>query len=241
MARTSVFVLAMAAAMAATTGCGALEHLDIEAPECGGFLDPHSCFALQVRAMVPGLIKGDTLRVYALSDSGFAKSVTWSTTSAVEIVPGSEMDLPMLVGDDGRGVLVRGLAVGTSSVTATHSSGRTASLPIEIADSSRIARIVLESFHSLVIGRAAAQTTTMKVGDSLRVSADLFDSAERLYYAQPERWTTSDTTMATVVFHPTTTPGVRAGVWVRGLKAGTVDVIASFLGTTGTVRIVVGP
>jgi hypothetical protein len=100
----------------------------------------HPCVGL---ALYPGtgvvLLKGETLRMSTSSDSGYAAPVTWSITgAAVTAVVGSEREEPeTLGGGRSASILVKGLQLGSATVTASHANpARTASSTITVVDSS---------------------------------------------------------------------------------------------------------
>lgn len=211
---------------------------------CGGFgllaQGEHPCVALEVSPPTGTLLKGDTLRLSANSDSGYATPVTWSITgNTATVVMGSEREetTPFL-GVRFASVLVKGLQLGNATVRASHANpARTASSIITVVDSSIIVRIVLSSYHD---GSPPVSTTTVSVGDSLHVVVTLMDADGMEYRAQPELWSTTDPTVASIAQHQTT-PTSFVQTFARARSPGTVDVIASFLTVRGTLRITVVP
>lgn len=197
---------------------------------CAGFFfgGSHPCVGLEVSprtgAYGSAVLKGDTLRMYTSSDSGYAAPVTWSITGeAATLVTGSEREETGFLRS--ASILVKGLLLGSATVTASHANpARTASSTITVVDSSIITQIVVVSMNP----------ANVKVGASLYVSARLKDATGVEYRAYPDLWSTSDTTVATI--QPS-----NYGAYVRGRSAGAVDVIASFLTVRGTLRITVVP
>ena len=198
---------------------------------CAGFTymdGSHPCVALEVYPRTGEfgsvLLRGDTLRMSTSSDSGYAAPVTWSLVGdAAVAVAASEREENGLLGRYAS-ILVKGVQPGSAIVTASHNNAaHTASTTLTVADSSIITRIVLSAYP-----------TTVKVGTDLYVSARMEDATGKQYRAQPEQWSTSDTTVARI-------QAGNYGRFIRGRSPGTVDVIASFLTLRGTLRITVIP
>jgi hypothetical protein len=207
-----------------------------------GLGDEHPCVELELypRVGAPGsaLLKGDTLRISTYSELGYATPVTWSITGeAATTVMGSEREETLFLGF--ASILVKGLQLGSATVTASHANpARTASSTITVVDSSIITQIVLWSSHE---GTPPILTTNVRVGDSLSVRVTLMDAAGLGYTAQPELWSTTDTTVASIARHQTAPPASFVQTYARARSPGTVDVIASFLTVRGTLRITVVP
>ena len=100
----------------------------------------HPCVGLEVSPRTgeygSALLKGDTLRMSTNSDSGYAAPVSWSITGdAATVVMGSEREETGF-GDRFASILVKGLQLGTATVTASHANpARTASSTITVVDS----------------------------------------------------------------------------------------------------------
>ena len=208
---------------------------------CGGFLNQHPCIVLSVFAPRSNVLKGDTTRFYADSDSGYAAPVTWSVVGPAEIVEGSERNEIGAIGNGAaRSILVRGTAAGSATVTARHDELHAGSGTMVIADSSEITRISIQSFASFSLGYLPAATNTMHVGDSLRmVVSSLSDGLGRVYAGYPQQWATSDTAVARMTVDPSLPATL--GVWAHGRAEGAVDVIATFANATERYRIYVVP
>jgi hypothetical protein len=204
---------------------------------CGFLFESRPCVALAVHPQWPGLLKGDTVRVYTQSDSGYGAPITWAVTGAAELVAESEMAYPGYQG--ARSILVRGLEKGSATVIAKNTpTNRTAMLGLVVADSSEITSV---SLHSVSVQSSpyGSATTTVRVGDSLWVFGRPVDASWRTYGVRIENWTTSDATIATTITHPFAGEGLRT--WIRGRAPGAVDVNASFHTASGTLRITVIP
>jgi hypothetical protein len=241
--------LAAAAAITSSAACVPI----LEGPNWDEFtLDPSAfcaetgCVGLVVEAAAaPRMLKGDTVRVYARSDSGLASAIVWEVEGAGEMVSQSQVPWPVLYGTAGQSILVRSLTPGTVEVRATHPRPRTAKLTMGVADSSVISGIKLSSFAApkWVGDPELVAKTAVRVGDSVWVNAVLRDATGQDYAGRPESWTVSDTSLA-VMRVSTIQPIVGLSTqrhWIRARAPGGVDVIASFLGVQQTIRITVLP
>lgn len=130
-------------------------------------------------------------------------------------------------------ILVRGIAAGQSDINAVanNDSTRSKTVRVVVADSSVITAIDLASTFY--------RPDTVSVGNLLGVTAKLRDSQGTQYSGRPTEWSVSDTTVLGL-----RQDGVSNGVsakYVRGKKAGTVDLTARFLDVSSTIRITVVP
>jgi len=227
---------ALALALAACDWGAGLEGLG-DPTKCGTLFDQRNCVALAVESGGAAVLAGDTIRLFSMSDSDYAASVTWEVSESGALVPNSEMEYVPIFYRTGRSILMRGIKPGDATVTVTGADGHhRATTHVPVVDSSAIT--TLEFFAVSVKQNAYTATTTVAVGDSLWVDATPLDAQGRQYTAHPDSLWSSDTTIAKLVSHPAF-GRQPARTWLVGRAPGSVDVVAAFLDVRDTVRITV--
>jgi hypothetical protein len=237
--KSRILLAARATALAATLaacGAGGIDGLG-DPTKCGMTFDQRNCVALAVESGGAAVLEGDTIRLFSMSDSDYAASVTWEVSESGAIVPNSEMEYVPIFYRTGRSILMRGIEPGDATVTVIGADGHhRATTHVPVVDSSTITS--LEFFVVSVKQNAYTATTTVAVGDSLWVDATPLDAQGRRYAAHPDSLWSSDTAIAKLVSHPALGP-LPAATWLVGRAAGSVNVVAAFLEVRDTVRITV--
>ena len=209
--------------------------------KCGTYFDQRECVALAVSTDVPAILKGDVVRVTALSDSGFATNVTWTSTAGVAFVGGSERSDTVIFYGPASSIAVRGMiGGGNATIRATSSDGQhSAFATLWVADSSSVNRFYMTSYAPAA-NSGFIPTTTVHAGDSLWVNVMVTDSLFHTFNVTP-LLAVSDTTIARLVERPGPPPSLYPRFWLVAKKPGSVDLVASFLAASGRLGIAVIP
>ena len=183
-----------------------------------------SSAGIVVTNLPPYAIVGDSLYLTAWLVDGFGNQVagatiTWSNLDTAVASLSVSPTAPARV-------LFRACAVGTARLTVTADGvSRTLTIPV-------LSRPLLPEVDFV---RVTPDTMTIAVNDSVVFVAQAYDSAGGALSGRTYTWTSSDTTIATVL---AAAPSGAAGS-VRGRRAGTAFLSASTGGRTGiaTVRV----
>jgi hypothetical protein len=130
-------------------------------------------------------------------------------------------------------ILVRAIALGSSNITSVASvyTMYSRTVRVSVADSSVISSVEVLSVFPMY--------DTVKVGFDFDMFAKLKDANGNVYTARPSSWSVGDSTVLRVG-RATNPLGIRSRS-IRGLKAGTADVVATFRGIEGRRRITIIP
>jgi hypothetical protein len=195
--------------------------------QCAGFYwdGPHDCTALSLSpasgTFGSRIFKGDTLRLSTFSDSGFSSPVTWSVAgTAITLL--SDTTYPYSF--SGAAAVVRADRAGTDSVTATHQNPlRVATTTLTVFDSSVVELVDFKVFGSI------------KAGQAYYLTVRLMDGSGVVYKGRPDRWTSSDSSVAVVNLPLSTSP------YILTFKAGTATITGWFAAAHNSVQVTVTP
>lgn len=198
---------------------------------CGWLFDPRPCVALEIYPSALNILNGDTVYLTTLSDSGFARS-TWTMTGSAAAFVGAGGELSNEITVPDAAALLKAVNAGRAEIRVQSAgSAHSATRTVTVADSSELL--------TLALAFSWYQSDTIKVGSQFFVLWELRDASGTVFRARPTSWSSSDALVASMEREPCA--GVGCGAPFRANAAGTVDVIASFLGLRDTLRITVVP
>jgi len=197
---------------------------------CGFMGEGPGCSTPAGLALEPygaNVLKGETLTVVTRSDSGHARS-DWTVSGPAAFVVNGALTSTVT---STISVRLHAVGVGQSTIEAqsTNSAHRATGI-FTVADSSVIASVSFWQFTS--------DSVRYPGGSQVPILCTFHDARQFAYFARPTSWTSSDTSVATIVQDPNTRNC--AGV-LRTRKAGQTQIVAHFLGVSGTLRVYVTP
>lgn len=189
------------------------------------------------------MLSGDTTGVHTWScqsggrcgDAGAANIASnWTIAggAVVAVVAGGAVTNTVL---SRTRIVLRGLAMGASDITAVASGDSTLSQTIRVIVSDSAA------IRGILMFTGPYKDSTVSIGRDLVVFAALMDSRGTRYTTHPTHWSVSDTAILELRHAAVTGLTGSANRNVRGRKTGSAYVIASFLDVQNRFRITVTP
>ena len=202
---------------------------------CGFLFDQHPCVSLKIEPIGEGLrlIRGDTLRLYTYSDSGYGR-VRWRIAGMSVAFVNADGSLAGTITTPVDRAVIKGVATGSSIVEVESSvASRTASGTVSVADSSVITTV------DAMLTRWATVTSGVfwvERSDTIRVTSTLRDAQGNVYVGRPT-WTVSDTSLIRLLPARASCEPTTCSTWIVPRAMGDLELVARFGALADTIRL----